>query len=101
MSSGGKCRLAGQRVRCLPNAPSKISVPFINSAPGKNCLVPVTISKPTGTRRVRAAKSDKANNKEASNKKPQAARFAAHFISDHSDRSYNSNATSGVKNFPD
>jgi hypothetical protein len=49
----------------LPNTPSKISVPFINSAPGKNCLVPSPFVYRTGLRRVHAAKS---NNKEASDK---------------------------------
>jgi hypothetical protein len=30
----------------LPNTPSKISVPFINSALGKNCLVPSPFNVP-------------------------------------------------------
>jgi hypothetical protein len=82
----------------LPNAPSKISVPFINSAPGKNCLVPSPfVCEPD--RRFHAAKSN--NKKKHQTKSLELRGFAAHLVSDHPDRSYNSNATRGVKNFPD
>jgi hypothetical protein len=43
----------------LPNAPSKISVPLINSPPGKNCLVPEARRDNASLRRVRAGRNVK------------------------------------------
>jgi hypothetical protein len=49
--------LSGGQHTPLPNAPSKISVPLINSAPGKNCLVPEARRADTKLRRVRTGRN--------------------------------------------
>jgi len=53
MSSCGLCAP-------VPNAPSKISVPLINSLPGKNCLVPLACRKACGAFALALVKSKKA-----------------------------------------